>query len=343
METPGDTGIGRMDRFTIRSVDDLLALSDTILSDLLRYADIDLGSIDIQIPPIAITITGPRFDSTISTSIMRALCNLQPRFNQLYLLARDGQLGGYLSAEERDAIELFFHVERGSSIFNFDPSGIIKALFKKMSGFEKIVVIIIILVGVVGFRIVDQVSTYRVEQLQAQVETLRIEAESKNDQQMIELVSQAIEPMKKIIEESNAANRVISRALSRIPAKVSISGVPYTSTQLAELGKKTTEDGDCTWTTEHGTYYVTTIRLPGSDLKKPHTVDLSNENSNFEKVMLSEGAITDRQRAILLDAVTDQPVELELQVQTLANGSTGSVIITGFGPERQGLLFSDYE
>jgi len=73
-------------------------------------------------PTFEITVRGSRYDSTLTTSMMRTMVEMQRHLHRVYAEAVYGKTAKALSQEERDALELLFRVEEGSSGVKADLS-----------------------------------------------------------------------------------------------------------------------------------------------------------------------------------------------------------------------------
>ena len=85
-----------------------------------------------NISGIKIHIKGERFDSSMSTTIMRSVLKLQEAIYRQYSLYVYGEVRR-LSQEERATLEIYAKVEPGSSILELIPEPIIKAVAEKIN------------------------------------------------------------------------------------------------------------------------------------------------------------------------------------------------------------------
>lgn len=83
-------------------------------------------------PILSIRLTGPKFDQSITPSIMKALLELQSAIYRSVALERYGVPDSRkLSKNERDALELQIRVGKGSAILDIDMQGVIEHLIDK--------------------------------------------------------------------------------------------------------------------------------------------------------------------------------------------------------------------
>lgn len=97
-------------------------------------------------PIFHINIKGERYNSTMTTSLMRSLVELQGHLNRVYAEVVYGKSAKSLNAEERAALEIVFKVEQGSSNVVADLSGFFVELGKnameKMTGKQVVAVVL---------------------------------------------------------------------------------------------------------------------------------------------------------------------------------------------------------
>lgn len=89
-------------------------------------------------PKFEITIRGDRYNSTLTTTLMKALVELQSHLNRIYAEVIYGKSAKALTNEEREALEIVYKVEQGSSQVVADLAGFFTELGKnameKMTG-----------------------------------------------------------------------------------------------------------------------------------------------------------------------------------------------------------------
>ena len=182
------------------------------------------------------------------------------------------------------------------------------------------------------------------EEIKAKIETERIHADSQEKEELHQLVSDALQSMIEITEESNESNRKLSKTLSQVDGEVSVSGTYYSSKELAELGEKTKTELLSTWNKITDTFYVSTIRLPGAQQDGEHALDLSNEKHSYSKALLVNGKLSAEHKAILAEAISEKPIKLTLEVETKPNGEIGTVLISDvLGEDSSQQEFSEFE
>ncbi|WP_394165164.1 hypothetical protein [Neptunomonas phycophila] len=97
-------------------------------------------------PAFHINIKGDRYNSTMTTSLMRSLVELQGHLNRVYAEVVYGKSAKSLTAEERAALEIVFTVKEGSSDVDADLSGFFaelgKSAMEKMTGTQVVTVVL---------------------------------------------------------------------------------------------------------------------------------------------------------------------------------------------------------
>ena len=97
-------------------------------------------------PTFKINVKGDRYDSTLTSSLMRSLVELQTHLNRVYADVVHGKSAKHLTLEEREALEIIFKVESGSSNVVADLSGFFTALgnkaMEKMTGTQVVSVVL---------------------------------------------------------------------------------------------------------------------------------------------------------------------------------------------------------
>ena len=89
-------------------------------------------------PQFQINIKGSRYNSTLTTTLMKSLVELQAHLNRIYAEVIYGKSAKALTNEEREALEIVYKVEQGSSQVVADLAGFFTELGKnameKMTG-----------------------------------------------------------------------------------------------------------------------------------------------------------------------------------------------------------------
>jgi len=97
-------------------------------------------------PQFQINVKGNRYNSTLPTSLMRSLVELQTHLNRVYSEVIYGKSARSLTLEERNNLEIVFKVEQGSSAVFADISGFFtemgKTAMEKMTGTQVVMLVL---------------------------------------------------------------------------------------------------------------------------------------------------------------------------------------------------------
>lgn len=97
-------------------------------------------------PIFRLNVKGERYDSTVTTSLMRSFVDLQNHLNRIYTDTIYGRADRRLTTEEYERLEILFKVEQGSSNFVADLSGFFSELgrsaMEKMSGRQVVIMVL---------------------------------------------------------------------------------------------------------------------------------------------------------------------------------------------------------
>lgn len=86
-------------------------------------------------PTLEIRLTGPRFEQTLTPSVMEGIIDLQTRLNRAYAYLVYGEHDAKrLLKHEREAIEFTVKVEQGSSELKFDLTEVLKTFVERSIG-----------------------------------------------------------------------------------------------------------------------------------------------------------------------------------------------------------------
>lgn len=119
-----------MNTIKITDFNQLTAYSEKLPTDLQWFEENFFEFAD-DIPGIKLHIKGKRFDSTISTTLMRSMLKLQEGIYRQYSIYKYGEIRR-LSPEESAMLELYVKVDEGSSWLEIDVKPIIEAISEKI-------------------------------------------------------------------------------------------------------------------------------------------------------------------------------------------------------------------
>lgn len=119
-----------MNTIKITDFNQLTSYSEKLPTDL-QWFDENTFEFADNIPGIKLHIKGERFDSTMSTTLMRSILKLQEGVYRQYSIYKYGEIRR-LSNEERAMLELYVKVDEGSSWIEIDLKPIIETIAEKI-------------------------------------------------------------------------------------------------------------------------------------------------------------------------------------------------------------------
>jgi hypothetical protein len=214
-----------VDIITIESEEQAIRLLDEVLND---KRSIDLSKVRFgDWANLRIRLTGEQFHSSLTPTVMRGILELQKSIYQSYAIVKFGDENTrHLTDQERHDLEFTVKVSEGSALFDIDYQALIDTLLKesvgKMSPDHQFVLIVMVLIGVGGYKAWSHFINKRSEERLAE-----IEASSKTEAEKNQITAQ-LEAVKILGQqdlqrtEINAENQrqtfaVLSQAINKIP------------------------------------------------------------------------------------------------------------------------------
>lgn len=204
-------------------------------------------------PQIQVKLTGEKYQSTITPSIMKAFLKLQDGLYKTYALAVYADSKHRLSDEEKKQLELIIKVSQGSSHFggDIDWGNFLTELIAKMDSKHLMITILFGLLcyfGTSGFKAfldnrkaekeaqsnADIVHTLA-EQNKQTVEALT-QIQKENNAFALEIIKQKPE-LQEIVNESTESKRELLKQASDADT-ITVQGIEITGDQAKELAKK---------------------------------------------------------------------------------------------------------
>ncbi len=164
-----------MNTIKITDFNQLTAYSEKLPTDLEWFEENTFEFAD-NIPGIKLHIKGERFDSTMSTTLMRSILKLQEGVYRQYSIYKYGEIRR-LAPEEYAMLEIYARVDSGSSWIELIPQPIINAVAEKVGNMTSGQ----ILIGVASVAIASTICVVtskvldhkkRIKELEIQKETL---------------------------------------------------------------------------------------------------------------------------------------------------------------------------
>lgn len=215
---------------------------------------------------LIIHLTGDRYDSTISTSVMRALLSLQEELYRIYALRKPD--GSRLSQKERESVEIVVSVKPGSTIIEVMEN--VLGVFTNMTGNQQVLTISIIAATFLISGIVKAVVSRKNsnDNLQTRKTELEIAATEREGNQKVFLQT---------IAEVVGAHRDTLKYLAREPFdSMKINGVQLTKEEIhaAIAGHRARREEE---------------DIPYSGLFKIMRIDISGNGTFIDAVHLPTG------------------------------------------------------
>lgn len=109
---------------SLRSEDDAWRLLEWLLADKENFAQPEFDGW----PVISLKIEGDRYESTLSTSLMRQVSEIQGAINRCYSRTAYQKDARSVKQAERDELELVFEIRKGSTELKADATGLLDRL-----------------------------------------------------------------------------------------------------------------------------------------------------------------------------------------------------------------------
>ncbi|MDQ8200678.1 hypothetical protein QEH56_21100 [Pelagicoccus enzymogenes] len=193
---------------TIEIRDEITALN--LLRDLVEDRYDEPPEIEFKgYGSIQIRYRGDRFDQTVTASVMAGLLELQRELYRTFCIARyDEPNLRRLTKEERDALELSFRIEKGSSLININFAEILQnfsKLGKKMTGKQ---ITICALSAILAFGGYHSWKAYLSHRKEVRLAEVKSEEHAKTLEQIAEMDKNETERLKLFAELARKDERV---------------------------------------------------------------------------------------------------------------------------------------
>lgn len=208
-------------------------------------------------PIFHINIKGDRYNSTMTTSLMRSLVELQGHLYRVYAEFAYGKNAKSLSAEERAALEIVFKVEEGSSNVIADLSGFFTELGKnameKMTGKQ----IVTAVIGVAAlFTASSAYNSYTDSQHKALVEINRHE-----------ITEKLLDLQPKLLQIQSEQKETYTNILKSVPdaEKVTLGTTELSRNQIETITRQERQKSELTRLDD--TYKISSLKIKQDSYK----------------------------------------------------------------------------
>lgn len=181
-------------------------------------------------PNFSINVTGQRYNSTVTTSMMRSLVELQVHLHRVYAEIIYGKSARSLTLDERNALEIVYKVKEGSSDVSGSFGGFFTELGKgamdKMTGAQVVMVVAGVAALIAGTSMYGQ--------------HLAADAASKRADHQHEINMELLKAQPRLQEIHNEQQATYLNILKSVldADTVVLDRAEYNSEQLAELAKQ---------------------------------------------------------------------------------------------------------
>ena len=307
----------------------------------------DVSKLHVQFegwPKVQVKLTGEKYQSTITPSIMKAFLKLQDGLYRAYALAVYADSRHRLSDDEKKELELVIKVSQGSSEFSddFDINGTINSLIQKMKSGHLLIAIIF---GFLCYFGRDSYQAFLDSKQEATVNELMAQSQKKNNEHLekmtdkllaeqaanrefIRTLVQQKPELEEIAIEAKETKREFFKQASDAE-KINIQGVEVTGEQAKELAKKkrmppAREFEDIRL---DGMYRILNVN---TELDTGFKVSIRNEASGQELIAEVQDNTFQSQYKKAIETATfeKRPVALDINAkQKIANGTIYDVVV----------------
>ena len=295
-----------MNTIQITDFNQLAAYSEKLPNDI-NWFEENVFSFADNIPGIKLHIKGERFDSTVSTTLMRSILKLQEGIYKQYSIYTYGEIKR-LSSEERSMLELYAKVDEGSSWIEIIPAPIIKSVaekIKKMSPSQ-------VLAGIAAVSIAATICvvTTKVLDYKSKIKELEIQAETMSGMQknaaqaQIETIRATTEFYKEISKQTGIE-------------EVEINGEKIDSTEIRKITSSPREKKENSQEVISDSFKVTDIHIPeiDNDARKDISVDvISKTGLTYKDVSILEGLIDKDDYQMLKDSTNKKYMMMKIVI-----------------------------
>lgn len=273
-------------------------------------------------PAIRLKVVGDRYDSTITTSMMRALVELQVHLHRVYSEVVYGKNARSLTSDERNALEIVFKVEQGSSDIIGDLGGFFSELGKnameKMTGAQVVTVVL----GAAA--LFATVSAYN-----KSIDAKQAAQESRDRQEILVKLIEVQPKLQGILNEQSAAYLNILKSVNDAD-QVTLDGVELTNADIAEITKQ--EKVSTEVQRIDGLYMITSFKIREDSYKLEV---MSHSDGAILSVDLQKGQLgLDDMDQVFKAFTSEKPIDLKVAAK-VRNGVVSSANILGIKAIKQ--------
>lgn len=295
-----------MNTIRITDFNQLIAYSEKLPADLEWFEENTFEFAD-NISGIKLHITGKRFDSTMSTTLMRSILKLQEGVYKQYSLYKYGEIRR-LSNEERAMLELYVKVEDGSSWLEIDLKPIIEAIAEKIEKMDTrlfLVGVAIVSIAATICVVSSKAFNYKrkIKELELQTEAMT-EIQKTTAQAQIESIKATTEFYKEIAKQTGISEIEINNE------KIDTASIKHIISSPREKKENSQE-------VISNSFKVTDIHIRDryEDSAKDISLDIISKDGNvYKDVSILEGLIDKDDYRMLKDSTNKKFMNMKIIV-----------------------------
>lgn len=295
-----------MNTIKITDFNQLTAYSEKLPTDLEWFEENTFEFAD-NIPGIKLHIKGERFDSTMSTTLMRSILKLQEGVYRQYSIYKYGEIRR-LSPEEYAMLEIYVRVDPGSSWIELIPQPIINAVAEKVGNMTSGQ----ILIGVASVAIASTICvvTSKVLEYKKKIKELEVQKETLTGLQkttveaQIEMVKAQTQFYKEIAKQTGTSEIEINNE------KIDTAAIKQITTSPREKKENSQE-------VVSNSFKVTDIHIHDryEDSAKDISLDIiSKDGIVYKDVSILEGLIDKDDYQMLKDSTNKKFMNMKIVV-----------------------------
>lgn len=295
-----------MNKIQITDFNQLAAYAEKLPSDLEWFND-NTFEFSNNIPGIKLHIKGERFDSTMSTTLMKSILKLQEGIYRQYSLYAYGKIQR-LTPEEKAMLELYVRVDEGSSWIEIIPEPIIKCVAEKINSMTSnqivgtiAIVSVASVICVVTKKVLDH--KQKMKELELQAETLT-GIQKNTAQAQIETLKATTEFYKEISKQTGTK-------------EIEINGEKVDSAVIKKIAAVPREKKGNSQEVIDGSFKVTDIHIHESNVSsdKDISIDILGTNGSvYKNVTLLEGIIDKDDYQMLKDSTDKKEMQMKIVI-----------------------------
>lgn len=298
----------------ITTTEQIQELTQHLIEDINWFND-KVVKIADSLPVVHIHLKGVKFNSSITTGLMKAILHLQKSIYRNYSLYAYGHITR-LSTEEREALEICVKIEQGSSILNIIIKPIADEVgkrIKQMTNKQLVATVATIAILGIGYFAVNSYADSR-----QKIEKLQMQYKHDEDMQKIAITG-AID----IIKEQSAFLKELSKQNFD---SIELAGAIYSAAELRGLTKGIREYHHPVSVPYTGAFTITDIHIQEDNL----SIDVIKDDGMIIKyVDIVKSMISQDDYDWLKESAEHRPVKMTI-VATERNGDLIAAYLQNF-------------